>query len=193
MAIYLDCLNSENGVRLHEESIGKVVSLRERNEYHDSDFFATYWCENENKPKTIEYATTRAFSRGTAFIDASEDILEKYKIYNLEISQTKKMWENEYLITKKLLEIVKGDSVSIIRGRKHKGLQGQIIWVGKCGFTNKTKYGIALSDKKDSKGFYSDVVWVLAEYCQKSIADYENIKRRNKNAYRIAFNDIYRR
>ena len=63
MAIYLDCSKSENGIKLVENSVGKVLSLRERNGYHDSDFFATYWCEIENKPKTIEYATTRAYSR----------------------------------------------------------------------------------------------------------------------------------
>jgi hypothetical protein len=195
MAIYLDCSKSENGIKLVEESVGKVISLREKNGYHDSDFFATYWCEIENKPKTIEYGTTRAYSRGNAFIDATEDVLKKYKMYNFEIEQTTKMWVNEYNITKNLLDIVKGDNVSIIRGRKHKGSQGQIIWIGKCNFTNKTKYGVAMSDKKDSKGFYSDVAWVLAEYCQKSIADYDKIKRRNENAYNksgIAFNDAMR-
>ena len=36
--------------------------------------------------------------------------------------------------------------------------------------------------KKDSKGFYVDVAWVLAEYCQKDGINYDAIKRRYENA-----------
>jgi hypothetical protein len=195
MAIYVDCSKSENGVRLLEGTEGKVLSLREKNGYHDSDFYATYWCIETNKPISVEYATTRAYSLGKAFIDATDDILTLYKAYQDEKEKVAEMWRNEYNTTKKLLEIVKGSSVNIIRGRKYKGIVGEVIWVGKCNFTNKTKYGVSISDKKDSKGFYIDVAWVLAEYCQKNIADYDDIKKRYDEAYHksgIAFADAVR-
>jgi hypothetical protein len=192
MAIYVDCSKSENGIRLVEGTEGKVLFLREKNGYHDSDFYATYWCVDTKKPITIEYATTRAYSRGQAYVDATDDILAEYNAYKDEKEKIAQKWREEYDITKKLLEIVKGSSVSIIRGRKYKGITGIVIWIGKCGFTNKTKYGVAISDKKDSKGFYVDVVWVLSEYCQKDIPNYDDIKRRYDEAYHnsgVAFAD----
>ena len=195
MAIYLDCSNSENGVRLLEGTEGKVLHLKEKNGYHDSDFYATYWCTETNAPKTVHYATTRAASRGDAFVDATDEIKALYDMYNFEKEQIAKMWKKEYDITSKVLEVVKGNEVDIIRGRKYKGLKGQVIWVGTCNYSNKAKFGVATSDKKDSKGFYTEVAWVLAEYCQKSISNYDEIKRRNEEAYHnsgLAFSDAIR-
>lgn len=59
---------------------GRVLSLRERNGYHDSDFLATVW--TDDGPKEIEYASTRGWTYfNGAEIDATPEVLEVYRQY----------------------------------------------------------------------------------------------------------------
>ncbi len=64
--------------------VGCVLSLSERNEYHDSDFFAYVWDEAENRVSRIMYGTTRGYSASYAEVDATPEIIEKAKMWREE-------------------------------------------------------------------------------------------------------------
>lgn len=58
-------------------AVGRVVSLREMNGYHDSDFYATY--QSDHGFNEIEYATTRGWTYANgASIDATPEVAERY-------------------------------------------------------------------------------------------------------------------
>ena len=52
---------------------GRVITEFEKNGYDDSDFIATVWNDNLNKPIDVMYATTRGWTYlNNAEIDASD-------------------------------------------------------------------------------------------------------------------------
>lgn len=63
------------------------------------------------------------------------------------------------------IEVVKGDVVKVVKG-SNKGVAGKVFWIGngKLG----TKLGIALDDQKDSRGYHSNVAWVLKKNVAKA-------------------------
>jgi hypothetical protein len=62
--------------------------MSERNCYHDSDFFATYYDEKSDSFKTVEYATTRAWTyTASAKIDAPKELIEEYERRQKEASR----------------------------------------------------------------------------------------------------------
>jgi len=70
-------------IYLHERYEGRVIALREINGYNDSDFYATVWDDETEKPKRIEYASTRGWSypNHATFVDATDEVIEKYNEY----------------------------------------------------------------------------------------------------------------
>lgn len=108
--------------------VGCVLSTYERNGYHDSDFYAVCWDEEKQAVVDVEYDTTRAGGGGHAYIDATDEVLRKvYRYY-------KKMGRSHFDTVynpKQAQEIRRGDTVTVIRGRKiPKGSVGQVFWVG---------------------------------------------------------------
>lgn len=66
------------------EYVGQVLSLREYNAYHDSDFFAVVWDFDKGESISIEYGTTRFWSYpNTASVDATPEVLSAHKAYIL--------------------------------------------------------------------------------------------------------------
>ena len=67
-------------IYLHETYVGCVIYLGEHNGYHDSDFYAIVWDDENEKAKKVEYASTRGWSypNYATFADATEEVLEKY-------------------------------------------------------------------------------------------------------------------
>lgn len=59
---------------------------------------------------------------------------------------------------KKVGDVAKGDTVTVKSG-KAKGQSGKVMWVGNT--ERGTKLGVALSDERDSRGYYLNVAWVL--------------------------------
>lgn len=168
----LQVYNSDEKTPVQYEN--RVIAKRERNSYHDSDFYAIVWSDELEQPICVDYHTTRGASTGWADIDATDEVLEKYNLYN----KTVKEFYKEYDALEKSLENLKGDIVNINRG-KHSGQSGQIFWIGTCNFSGKKKLGIATSNEKNEKGGFKDVVWVLDEYCQKQ--NYSEIKQKLDN------------
>lgn len=65
---------------VHTKYVGKVVSMREKNGYDDSDFYATAWDDEKQSFVEIEYATTRGWSYcNSADIDASPELIAQWE------------------------------------------------------------------------------------------------------------------
>ena len=63
------------------------------------------------------------------------------------------------------INVDKGDKVKIKTG-KNKGQEGKVFWKGdgKAG----TRLGVALSDRKDARGWHVDVAWVMLKNVEKA-------------------------
>lgn len=65
---------------LAETHKGLVLSLGERNGYHDSDFYANVWNPETRKVESIEYASTRGWTYDCgAHIDATPEVRADYE------------------------------------------------------------------------------------------------------------------
>lgn len=118
----------ENGHSKHTgveyEHVGCVLADRERNMYHDSDFYAVYWCEKSGSVKTDWYGTTAAYAPTQARVDATDEVVEKAVAWTLENSYAyvKVMDEDS------LGDIKEGRRVRVLKGRKvKKGTVGTVL------------------------------------------------------------------
>lgn len=64
-------------VQAHETTyLDRVISTYERNMHDDSDFYAVVWDHEEERVKTIQYATTRGWTyHNNASVDATPEVL----------------------------------------------------------------------------------------------------------------------
>lgn len=113
---------------MHTTYQGCVLSLSERNGYHDSDFYALVWDKSEGKPKSIEYASTRGWTYPNgAEIDATPEVIEAYNAYQKALHDAATKRDNEIEAT--LPKI--GRQVKVVGGRKvAKGTVGEVVWFG---------------------------------------------------------------
>ncbi len=104
---------------------GCVLTTRERNGYHDSDFYAVVWDEDEQRVLEVEYASTRGWCiPNNAKADATEEVKVKAREWLVEWAL--QQWDDENKIQAKVVE--PGKFVEIVKGRKYPiGTQG---WVG---------------------------------------------------------------
>lgn len=156
----------ENGETAYK---GAVLQTRERNGYHDSDFYAVVW--DGNDLCEVEYASTRfpTYNAG-AVIDATEEVWAQVGEY----CRDHLLAQVEAGTSAAARKLYKGAYVQVVAGRKvPRGTTGILFWIG-----SKTKYthhatptrkgGIATSDVKvmregkDGKSYesYRDIVWV---------------------------------
>lgn len=137
--------------------------------------YATVW--DEERQETTEYTLELHDSCGgvyaSAEVDATPEVLVKYEAYKarkeLDRQESARLKEIErFEIEHNKVE--RGKRMMVTRGRKvAKGTTGKVFWLGVDHWGN-TKAGLALSDERDSRGRYSDVVWVNAGYlapCEK--------------------------
>lgn len=122
---------------------GLVLATRERNGYHDSDFYAiVYDPEGRGALKEIEYATTRFPSEGRgAREDASERVvaLARGVLYRQILAEFRAADASR--VARATAEIRKGDDVEVFKGRKVKpGTTGRVIWVGEVDATFSPVY-----------------------------------------------------
>jgi hypothetical protein len=112
--------------------VGKVLELRERNGYHDSDFFATVWDDEQKKPREIEYATTRGWTYPNgADIDATPEVKAAYAAY----SEERRKKEIAAYEAERAKMPALGDKIRVIAGRKiPKGTEAEVVWVGEDSF-----------------------------------------------------------
>lgn len=64
-------------VQAHETTyLNRVIGIYERNMHDDSDFYAVVWDHEEQRAKTIQYATTRGWTyHNSATVDATVEVL----------------------------------------------------------------------------------------------------------------------
>ena len=111
---------------------GQVVGLRERNGYDDSDFFAIVFDGEE--AREIMYATTRGWTYPAgASIDASDELMEKYREYKREKAR---QWQ-EHIRAEKAKIPYEGKTVQFKRSatkrqkyQYKKGDTGKVFWFG---------------------------------------------------------------
>ncbi len=126
---------------------GCVLSIREYNGYHDSDFYATVWDEEQGCVREIEDGTTRAYAPSKYHrADASDDVRAKARAWyasNPDIRKGAKV-----RLERAFAAIRVGDEVEIVAGRKiAKGTKGEVVWVGRDSFNPKAyRIGLRLPD-----------------------------------------------
>lgn len=69
-----------------ETHIGLCIQDRERNGYHDSDFYMLVWNDEKGCPEEIGFASTRGWTYPAmdSYVDATPEVLEKYKNWQAE-------------------------------------------------------------------------------------------------------------
>lgn len=126
---------------------GCVLGVTENNGYHDSDFFAIVWDNEQNCVRTIEDGTTRAYAPSKYHRpDASIEVLEKARAWWASEIGPKKAKE-ALLARANAIEI--GSIVKVVKGRKiPKGMVGEVVWKGKDAYNRyATRIGIKVGDK----------------------------------------------
>jgi hypothetical protein len=97
--------------------VGRVISLRERNGYDDSDFYATVWDDTTDSPKEIEYASTRGWTYPNgATIDAPEEIQAKYAAWKRQKAIEATLAADK----EKARKVEPNKACKVVRGRKIK-------------------------------------------------------------------------
>lgn len=128
---------------------GAVLATRERNYYDDSDFYAVVWDEEAQCIRSIEYATTRAWTYDCwASVDATPEVIEKANawLYKWALGVVKDQMTREAEQAARTVGL--GDTVKVVRGRKVPlGTQGTVIWMGEQSYNGSyPKKRIGLKD-----------------------------------------------
>lgn len=122
------------GIYLKEIAVGKVVYLRERNMYDDSDFFAAYWNEETNTVEEVMYGTTRGWCATHATVDATAEVRQAYEAWR-KVEQEQADIERAQ---QRAARIEVGKNVMIIKASKAKAALvnqvGVVTWVGPSKF-----------------------------------------------------------
>lgn len=114
--------------------IGRVVRLRERNGYHDSDFYALVWhgVDAEHPVEEICYGSTSSWTyHNHASVDASPEIMAEYKTWEAERWQAAYAARVEAERLQAEREPSKGKHVRSLTTRgKNVGVEGVVRWYG---------------------------------------------------------------
>ena len=175
-------------IETKETYVGKVLETYEENGYHDSDFYAVVWDDETNSLIHKQFATTRFYSNGYgATIDATPEIIEKATAER----------KNRFL--KSAIEadeetaktVAKGKMVEINRGRKNRGIIGEVFWVGnpdKFSYYAKEhrSVGIKLDDERDDNGKFKNIVFAYDYNCD--VINFESQLTDTKELEEIATN-----
>jgi len=133
--------------------VDAVLATRERNYYDDSDFYAVVWDEKSQAVINVEYATTRVGGGGSAWVDATPEVIEKAKAYFAPhiakgaITESQLRYEKQ---VKEFKEFHTGTPVRVkrqIKSRKQgvipEGFTGILVWQGSgYGYNSPPQYGV---------------------------------------------------
>lgn len=118
---------------------GLVLETRERNGYHDSDFYANVWNPETGTIEQVEYASTRGWTYPcNATVDATDEVVEAANAY------LRKRAEARYVSRHEAEHAVpsKGKRVRVTskRSKVPHGTEGVVFWRGKSGY-GVSRYG----------------------------------------------------
>lgn len=121
---------------------GCVLGTSENNGYHDSDFFATVWDEEQGCVRTIEDGTTRAYAPSKySRADATPEVRAKARAWWAREVGPK---QGRSVLLGKRLAIDLGSTVEVVKGRKiSKGTVAEVVWKGRDAFYRS--YGLTYS------------------------------------------------
>lgn len=107
---------------------GFVLATRERNGYHDSDFYAIVWDDDANEPREIWYATTSGWTyHNGATVDATPEIRARYNAWRAQRDAEERARAEE----EERKRPVKGKTVRSLTTRgKNVGITGKVVWYG---------------------------------------------------------------
>lgn len=154
-------------IETKETYVGRVLETYEENGYNDSDFYAIVWDDETNSLIHKQFATTRFYSTGYgAKIDATPEIIEKATAER-KTRFLKSAIEKDEETAK---TVAKGKMVEINRGRKNRGVIGEVFWVGnpeKFSYYAKEhrSVGIKLDDERDDNGKFKNIVFAYDYNC----------------------------
>ena len=154
-------------IETKETYVGRVLETYEENGYNDSDFYAIVWDDETNSLIHKQFATTRFYSNGYgAKIDATPEIIEKATAERKARFLKSAIEADE----EKAKSIAKGKMVEINRGRKNRGIIGEVFWVGnpdKFSYYAKEhrSVGIKLDDERDDNGKFKNIVFAYDYNC----------------------------
>ena len=154
-------------IETKESYVGRDLETYEENGYHDSDFYAVVWDDETESIIHKQYATTRFYSNGYgAKIDATPEIIEKATAER-KARFLKSAIEKDEETAK---TVAKGKMVEINRGRKNRGIIGEVFWVGnpdKFSYYAKEhrSVGIKLDDERDDNGKFKNIVFAYDYNC----------------------------
>ncbi len=154
-------------IETKETYVGRVLETYEENGYNDSDFYAIVWDDETNSLIHKQFATTRFYSNGYgAKIDATPEIVEKATAER-KTRFLKSAIEKDEETAK---TVAKGKMVEINRGRKNRGIIGEVFWVGnpeKFSYYSKEhrSVGIKLDDERDDNGKFKNIVFAYDYNC----------------------------
>jgi hypothetical protein len=125
-------LNGDRRFLYVERWVGKVIRLIEKGYRDDSDYYALVWDDETGKPMKVLYATTRAYSYGChAVVDATQEVLDKYKNYLSCVEQRNTEYEyQKSFFVPKIGSLVK----SLITRGKAKGIEGHVTHIRKTAY-----------------------------------------------------------
>lgn len=109
---------------------GCVLGTSERNGYHDSDFYATVWDEEQGCVRTIEDGTTRFYAPSKySRADATPEVRAKARAWWAATVGPKQAYA---VLMGRRVAIDLGSKVEVIKGRKvAKGTTGEVVWKGR--------------------------------------------------------------
>ena len=154
-------------IETKESYVGRVLETYEENGYHDSDFYAVVWDDETESIIHKQYATTRFYSNGYgAKIDATPEVVAKATAER-KARFLKSAIEKDEETAK---TVAKGKMVEINRGRKNRGIIGEVFWVGnpeKFSYYSKEhrSVGIKLDDERDDNGKFKNIVFAYDYNC----------------------------
>jgi hypothetical protein len=171
------CVNEHESIHWKVESdsteyIGMVVSVETTCDQIMSDVWenvtrAVVYDTQSGGFKKVIVSDTNSKRIITYEIDASETLKEAYNVWCIAKKYARSLAEYDRYQEKLYQERItpnNGKWVVVTRGRKvPKGTQGIVFWTGKDNY-NKTKLGIAVTNRKENNR-YVDVVWTAAANC----------------------------
>jgi hypothetical protein len=113
----------------YETHHGLCIREREANGYNDSDFYMLVWDEQENRPKEIEFASTRGWSYPclSSRVDATPEVLAKW----MEWERVKAEDYRANRIAEEAKRPARGKMLKVFKGRKVPvGTTGECFWIG---------------------------------------------------------------
>ena len=142
--------------------VGLVLHTGERNGYHDSDFTATYWDEEQGRPEAVTYASTRGWTYpNSATPDATDEVRAAYTAWcdarDRRLAQeASEAREAGALATARYPK--KGAKVRVVKGRKVPvGTVGTVFWLGAGNYGER----VGIVDRDGVKH------WTAADNCNR--------------------------